>query len=111
MAAEEGLRLSEVARKLDRTPGSTRDYLRWLEEVDLIVVRDKRFFFIDPVLRLWLRLYGRGELPSHSTIEAEIGRHLDGQFPTLSIESIPPLEPESEIFPPLPTNDELIEID
>ncbi len=111
LAAEEGLRLSEIARRLDRTPGSTRDYLRWLEEVDLIAVRDKRFFFIDPVLRLWLRLYGRGELPSRSTIEAEIGRHLDGQFPALPTESIPRLEPESEIFPPLPTNDELIEID
>ncbi|HEX9724343.1 MAG TPA: AAA family ATPase [Vicinamibacteria bacterium] len=128
LAAEEGLRLSEIARRLDRTPGSTRDYLRWLEEVDLIVVRDKRFFFVDPVLRLWLRLYGRGELPSRDDIESEVGRHLNGQAPAFEAESGPkstksaidetttpeqPIQPmqEDEFVPLPPPSDELIEFD
>jgi len=119
LAGEEGLRLSEIARRLDRTPGSTRDYLRWLEEVDLIAVRDKRFYFVDPVLRLWLRLYGRGERPSRADIASETSRHLDGRavVPATpppaprSAEPVSMLEPEEEIFPPFPTSDELIEID
>ena len=111
LAAEEGLRLTDVARRLDRTPGSTRDYLRWLEEVDLIAVRDKRFFFVDPVLRLWLRLYGQGEIPSGSAIEAEVGRHLNGEFAAARPPAPPPVAPEIEVFPPYPNDDEFIEID
>jgi hypothetical protein len=114
LAGEEGLRLSDIARRLDRTPGSTRDYLRWLEEVDLIVVRDKRFFFVDPVLRLWLRLYGRGEIPSRSDIENEIARHLDGRPAVIGIEeTVTPDSPEQEddfVLPP-PPSDELLDFD
>ena len=112
LASEEGLRLSDIARRLERTPGSTRDYLRWLEEVDLIVVRDKRFFFVDPVLRLWLRLYGRGERPSRAGIDFEVGRHVDdGHLPVLDAEAATTVEEEEDVFPPLPTSDEWIEID
>jgi hypothetical protein len=120
LAGEEGLRLSEIARRLDRTPGSTRDYLRWLEEVDLIAVREKRFFFVDPVLRLWLRLYGRGELPTHADIENEIGRHLNGQAPASAPEpgsarfemgETTPPELEDEFVPLPPPSDELIDFD
>ena len=111
LAAEEGLRLSDIARRLERTPGSTRDYLRWLEEVDLITVRDKRFFFVDPVLRLWLRLYGRGERPSRAEIESQVGKHLDGRFPQPAAEAASKLELEEDVFLPFPTSDELIEID
>ena len=113
LAEEEGLRLTEIARRLDRTPGSARDYLRWLEEVDLLTVRDKRFFFVDPILRLWLRLYGRGEFPSRETIESEVGRHL-GKTPRVAPprETVP-IAPHEEHEPPPPTapEEDLIEID
>jgi hypothetical protein len=57
LAEEEPLTLTEVAQRLQRTPGSTRDYLGWLEDVDLVHAHRKRYAFTDPVLRLWVRLY------------------------------------------------------
>ena len=43
--------------RLHRTPGSTKDYLSWLEDVDLVTSRQKRYSFTDPLLRLWVRLH------------------------------------------------------
>ena len=59
LAEEEPLTLTEIAQRLRRTPGSTKDYLSWLEDVDLIVSRQKRYSFADPLLRLWVRLHCR----------------------------------------------------
>ena len=59
LAQEEPLTLTEVAHRLKRTPGSTKDYLSWLEDVDLIVSQRKRYSFSDPLLRVWVRLYCR----------------------------------------------------
>jgi hypothetical protein len=56
LAAEEPLTLTQIAQRLHRTPGSTKDYLSWLEDVDLITARQKRYAFSDPILRLWVRL-------------------------------------------------------
>jgi hypothetical protein len=78
LSDEEGLRLSEVARRVDRTPGSTRDYLRWLEEVDLIAIREKRYYFVDPVLRVWTRIYARGTPPGKDDIRREVQDYLEG---------------------------------
>src|SRR5256886_1303966 len=36
LAEEEGLTLTEISQRLQRTPGSTKDYLSWLEDVDLV---------------------------------------------------------------------------
>jgi predicted AAA+ superfamily ATPase len=72
LADEENLNLTEIARRMNRTAGSTRDYLRWLEEVELIRVRDRRFSFVDPLLRVWLRIHGTGHFPSGSDIRNEI---------------------------------------
>lgn len=63
LAEREPLRLTEVGRQLGRTPGSTKDYLSWLEDVDLVETREKRYRFSDPVLRLWVRLHGRRTAP------------------------------------------------
>ena len=52
LAEEEPLTLTEIAQRLHRTPGSTKDYLSWLEDVDLVVSRQKRYSFADPLLRL-----------------------------------------------------------
>jgi len=59
LAEEEPLTLTEVAHRLHRTPGSTKDYLSWLEDVDLITSRQKRYSFSDPLMRLWVRLHCR----------------------------------------------------
>lgn len=63
LAEEEPLTLTEVAQRLGRTPGSTRDYLAWLEDVDLVEADRKRYRYADAVLRLWVRLHCRPAPP------------------------------------------------
>ncbi len=60
LAGEEALTASDVARRLRVAPGTARNYLRWLVEVDLVIERQKRYFFRDPVLRYWLAMVARG---------------------------------------------------
>ena len=63
LADTEPLTLTEIARRLGRTPGSTKDYLSWLADVDLIETHEKRYRFADPLLRLWVRLHGGPAAP------------------------------------------------
>ncbi len=60
LAEEEGLPLSEVARRLRRGASATREYLRWLMEVDLVIEEDGRYYYRDPVLRFWVAYTSRG---------------------------------------------------
>jgi len=60
LAEEEGLTLSETARRLRRQASATREYLRWLMEVDLIIEEDGRYYYRDPVLRFWVAYTSRG---------------------------------------------------
>ena len=71
LAEDEPLTLTEIAQRLQRTPGSTKDYLSWLEDVDLIVARQKRYSYADPLLRLWVRLHCRPEPPSVDEVAHE----------------------------------------
>ena len=68
LAEEEPLTLTEIAQRLQRTPGSTKDYLSWLEDVDLVNVRQKRYTFADPAAAA----VGAPALPSRA---ADRGRH------------------------------------
>ena len=52
LAEEEPLTLTEIAGRVQRTAGSTRDYLGWLEDVDLVCAQRKRYTFADPLLRV-----------------------------------------------------------
>ena len=72
LALEEPLTLTEIAHRLRRTPGSTKDYLSWLEDVDLIVSRQKRYSFSDPMLRLWVRLHCHAVPPADEDITREL---------------------------------------
>jgi len=81
LALEEPLTLTEVAQRLRRTPGSTKDYLSWLEDVDLIVSQRKRYAFSDPLLRLWVRLYGRPSRPAEEEVAREVQRYAVGRLP------------------------------
>jgi len=74
LAEEEPLTLTAIAQRLGRTPGSTKDYLGWLEDVDLVQVDRKRYRFADPVLRLWVRLNGGPAPPSDEDIAREVRR-------------------------------------
>jgi len=81
LAQEEPLTLTEIAHRLRRTPGSTKDYLSWLEDVDLIVSRQKRYSFGDPMLRLWVRLHGRAVPPTEEDITRELHAYVMARLP------------------------------
>ena len=81
LAQEEPLTLTEVAQRLKRTPGSTKDYLSWLEDVDLIVAQRKRYSFSDPLLRLWVRLYCRTTGPTEEEVAREVQSYALARLP------------------------------
>jgi hypothetical protein len=81
LAEEEGLTLTEISQRLQRTPGSTKDYLSWLEDVDLVTARQKRYSFTDPLLRLWVRLHCRATAPTEDDLASEIHRYALPRLP------------------------------
>ena len=89
LSEEEPLTLTEIALRLRRTPGSTKDYLSWLEDVDLIVSRQKRYSFADRILRLWVRLHGRSTPPTEEEtvreVHAYVLAHLPATEPALAL--------------------------
>ncbi len=89
------LSLTVVAHHLRRTPGSTKDYLSWLEDVDLITVHAKRYAYDDPLLRLYVRLYGRATPPSDVDIVREVGRYAKTRLTTAPASTPPPPTPVS----------------
>jgi hypothetical protein len=81
LADDEPLTLTEIAQRLRRTPGSTKDYLSWLEDVDLIVSRQKRYTFADPLMRLWVRLHCRPVPPSVDEVAREVQAYAAARLP------------------------------
>jgi hypothetical protein len=81
LSEEEPLTLTEIALRLRRTPGSTKDYLSWLEDVDLIVSRQKRYSFADPMLRLWVRLHCHAVPPSDEDVAREVHAYVLARLP------------------------------
>jgi DNA-binding MarR family transcriptional regulator len=81
LAEQEPLTLTEIAQRLRRTPGSTKDYLSWLEDVDLIQSRQKRYSFADPMLRLWVRIHCRAVPPSEEDIARELHAYVLARLP------------------------------
>ena len=89
LGEEEGLTLTEISHRLLRTPGSTKDYLSWLEDVDLVTSRQKRYSFTDPLLRVWVRLHCRPTAPTEDDLAREVHRYalprLPQQEPALAL--------------------------
>ena len=81
LAEDEPLTLTEIAQRLRRTPGSTKDYLSWLEDVDLVVSRQKRYSFSDPLLRLWVRLHCRPVPPTVDEVAREVQTYALARLP------------------------------
>jgi hypothetical protein len=100
LAEEEGITLTEIAQRLQRTPGSTKDYLSWLEDVDLIAVRQKRYSFADPLLRVWVRLHCRVSAPTEDDLVREIHKYalprLPHAEPALAMVSAGPSEEDKK---------------
>ena len=83
LAEEEPLTLTSIAHRLGRTPGSTKDYLSWLEDVDLVTVRQKRYSYGDPLMRLWVRLHCRPVAPDDSDLAREVQEYAVTRLPFL----------------------------
>jgi len=92
---EEGLTLTEISHRLQRTPGSTKDYLSWLEDVDLVTSRQKRYTFSDPLLRVWVRLHCRPSAPTEDDLAREVHRYALPRLPQQNepLAPVPPVEP------------------
>jgi hypothetical protein len=83
-----------------------RDYLVWLVGVDALRMVKKKYFFVDAVLRVWVRLHGRGRPPSAAELRQA----------ALAITATPVGDPEREPAPAddtptAPRHDRLMEID
>ena len=89
LAEEEGLTLSEVARRVRKGAPSTRSYLRALQEVDLVIEESGEYFYRDPVLRYWVAAMTRGievdPMASRATL-APLLADLEAQQARLSAE-------------------------
>ena len=81
LAEDEGLTLTEISQRLQRTPGSTKDYLSWLEDVDLVTARQKRYSFTDPLLRVWVRLHCRPSPPTEDDRAREVHQYALPRLP------------------------------
>jgi len=85
LGEQEDLTLTEISQRLQRTPGSTKDYLSWLEDVDLVTSRQKRYSFADPLLRVWVRLHCGVTPPGEDDLAREVHRY--------ALPRLPPHEP------------------
>ena len=110
LAAEEPLTLTEIAHRLRRTPGSTKDYLSWLEDVDLVESRQKRYRYVDPLLRLWVRLHCRPAPISDDDLAREVHSYAVARLPHVATPP-PAQEPSPVLAMAGATSDAIIEID
>lgn len=83
LADDEPLNLTEIAHHLHRTPGSTKDYLSWLEDVDVISMHGKRYSYDDPLVRLYVRLHARPVPPTDADIVREVRAYAQARVPQL----------------------------
>lgn len=60
IAANRELRLSEIARKIYKSAPVTKSLIERLISADIIYRKDGKFYFHDPVLRLWLKMTSLG---------------------------------------------------
>jgi len=99
LGEDEGLTLTEISHRLQRTPGSTKDYLSWLEDVDLVTARQKRYSFTDPLLRVWVRLHCRASAPREDDLAREVHRYAVPRLPQTTEPGTPPPTPAPQSEP------------
>ncbi len=75
LAEQQPMNLTQIAQRMHRTPGSTKDYLSWLLDVDLLQVERKRYTVTDPLMRLWIRLNNGAEPPTEQMVAREVQRY------------------------------------
>jgi hypothetical protein len=109
VAEEEGLNLTALVGRIGRTPGAVRDYLQWLVGVDALRMQQKRYYYVDGLLRLWVRLHARGVPPTARELRVAAAQALGDAASAPPVEA-PPAE-ETESPRPAPRHESLMEID
>jgi hypothetical protein len=120
VAREEGLNLTALVPRIGRTPGATRDYLQWLVDVDALRREGKRYFFVDPVVRAWVRIHAQG-VPQGPALLQQVANELLARLPPAVPAAVPMERPDlpaeaapaapSPAPPPAFRRDPLMEID
>jgi hypothetical protein len=95
LAEQEALTLTEISQRLHRTPGSTKDYLSWLEDVDLVAMHRKRYTFADPLLRLFVRLHAQPVPPTSDDVAREVTTFANGTATTTGTTTLATPDPTS----------------
>jgi len=89
LAKEDALNQSQIARRLRVSQGASKEYLNELEELDLVIVDEHRYYFRDPVFRYWISYTQVGmevdELPRKKDLFLLI-KELDEKFQRASSE-------------------------
>ena len=82
LAQQDGLNLSGIASLIKKGTGETLSYLNNLMDVDLLIKRDKKYYFKDQVLRYWLAIFRLGIEPMLPTdkIINELVSELDEKY-------------------------------
>jgi len=91
LADHEPQNLTEIAQRLHRTPGSTKDYLSWLEDVDLIGMHGKKYSYEDSLLRLYVRLHVRAVPPTDADIVREVRAYAQSRLPQAAVPAAVPV--------------------
>jgi hypothetical protein len=89
LGEQQPMNLTQIAQRMHRTPGSTKDYLSWMLDVDLLTVDRKRYTVTDPLLRLWIRLNNGVDGPSDQAVAREVQRFATDRLATLPDEPVP----------------------
>ncbi len=66
LAEEDGLTLSDIAKRLNKSTGHLSNIMKSLLKSDLIIKKDQKYYFRDQVLRFWLAKTSLGK--SHDII-------------------------------------------
>jgi hypothetical protein len=114
VAEEEGLNLTALVKRVGRTPGAVRDYLGWLLGVDALRTTRKRYYYVDGLVRCWVRLHGRGIPPGVEEVAAmarQVVAPVAAAVEPAAVTAQPVPAPEPAVTPALPRADTLMEID
>ena len=112
LADDEPQNLTEIAHHLQRTPGSTKDYLSWLEDVDVISMHGKRYSYNDALVRLYVRLYARAVPPTDADIVREVRAYAQDRLPqAVLVPAMASVERSAERSPDTERASGIIEID
>jgi DNA polymerase III delta prime subunit len=109
VAREEGLNLKALVARLGRTPGATRDYLQWLVGVDALRMEGKRYFYVDGLVRQWVRLHASGRPASAADLRHAVEALLLEGAPAAGTTKEERADAPAES--PAPRRDSLMEID